>query len=124
MFRAEPKGLGTDFLQAKGRPGWLPVGPWLVPAVPDASALRLTLSLNGRVMQDGNTSDMLFGIAEQIAYLSHHVRLEPGDPVCTGSPAGFGTHHRRFLQPGDVVEAEVCGLGRQRVCVTERERRT
>ncbi len=115
LFRTEPKAMGTDFLQAKGGPGWLPVGPWLVPArqVPDPSALRLSLKLNGRTMQDGVASDMLFGIAEQIAYLSRHVELRPGDLVCTGSPAGFGSHHRRYLQAGDVVEAEVSGLGLQ-----------
>lgn len=117
LFRADPKAMGTDFLQAKGGPGWLPVGPWLVPArqLPDASALRLTLTLNGRTMQDGVASDMLFGIAEQIAYLSRHVELRPGDLICTGSPAGFGSHHKRYLQAGDVIEAAVEGLGRQRV---------
>ena len=117
LFRVDPKAMGTDFLQAKGGPGWLPVGPWLVPArqVPDASALRLTLKLNDRTMQDGVASDMLFGIAEQIAYLSRHVELRPGDLVCTGSPAGFGSHHGRYLQEGDVIEAEVEGLGLQRV---------
>lgn len=120
LFRVDPKAMGTDFLQAKGGPGWLPVGPWLVPAsqVPDASALRLTLKLNGRTMQYGIASDMLFGIAEQIAYLSHHVELSPGDLICTGSPAGFGSHHGRYLRPGDVIEAEVEGLGLQRVQVT------
>jgi 2,4-didehydro-3-deoxy-L-rhamnonate hydrolase len=117
LFRADPKAMGTDFLQAKGGPGWLPVGPWLVPArlVPDPSALRLTLSLNGRTMQDGVASDMVFSIAEQIAYLSRHVELRPGDLICSGSPAGFGSHHRRFIQAGDVVEASVEGLGTQRI---------
>ncbi|HEY6510967.1 MAG TPA: fumarylacetoacetate hydrolase family protein [Burkholderiaceae bacterium] len=120
LFRTEPKAMGTDFLQAKGGPGWLPLGPWLVPArhVPDVSVLRLTLKLNGRAMQEGVASDMLFGIAEQIAYLSRHVQLQPGDLVCTGSPAGFGIHHGRFLRPGDVVEAEVESLGVQRTLVT------
>ena len=120
LMRADPKAMGTDFLQAKGGPGWLPVGPWFVPArhVPDASALRLTLKLNGKTMQEGVAADMLFNIAEQIAYLSRHVQLVPGDLICTGSPAGFGSHHGRFLTPGDVVEAEVEGLGRQRTLIT------
>ncbi len=120
LFRTDPKAMGTDFLQAKGGPGWLPVGPWLVPArqVPDVAALRLTLKLNGSTMQDGLASDMLFGIAEQIAYLSRHVQLQPGDLVCTGSPAGFGIHHGRYLGPGDVLEAEVEGLGAQRTLIT------
>lgn len=116
LFRTDVKAMGTDFLQAKGGPGWLPVGPWLVPArqVGDPCALRLTLKLNGRTVQDGHASDMLFGIAEQIAYLSRHVQLMPGDLICTGSPAGFGSHHGRYLTPGDLVEAEVHGLGCQR----------
>ena len=119
LFRSDVKAMGTDFLQAKGGPGWLPVGPWLVPArqVPDPAALRLTLKLNGRTMQDGKASDMLFSIAEQIAYLSRHVQLLPGDLICTGSPAGFGSHHGRYLTPGDVIEAEVEGLGCQRTLI-------
>jgi 2-keto-4-pentenoate hydratase/2-oxohepta-3-ene-1,7-dioic acid hydratase in catechol pathway len=116
LFRSDVKAMGTDFLQAKGGPGWLPVGPWLVPArhVADPSALRLTLKLNGSKMQDGKASDMVFSVAEQIAYLSRHVQLMPGDLVCTGSPAGFGSHHGRYLTLGDVIEAEVEGLGCQR----------
>jgi 2,4-diketo-3-deoxy-L-fuconate hydrolase len=120
IFRADPPLLGTDWLQSKGGPGWLPVGPWLVPAwsVPDPASLRPWLRLNGASMQEGRASDMLFGIAEQIAYLSRHSRLEPGDLLCTGSPAGFGSHHRRFLGAGDVIEAGVDRLGAQRiVCV-------
>lgn len=117
VFRQEPKGMGTDFLQAKGGHGWLPVGPTLVPAarVRSPQDLQLRLTLNGEVMQEGRSCDMLFTVAQQIAYLSRHVRLQPGDLVCTGSPAGFGAHHRRFLKPGDVVEASVAGLGVQRM---------
>jgi 2-keto-4-pentenoate hydratase/2-oxohepta-3-ene-1,7-dioic acid hydratase in catechol pathway len=120
LFRTDLPAMGTDFLQAKGGPGWLPVGPWWVPAeaVPDPASLRLQLRLNGTPMQDGRADDMVFGIAEQIAYLSRHVQLEPGDLVCTGSPAGFGQHHRRFLHPGDRLEAEVIGLGAQCIELT------
>lgn len=119
LFRADLPAMGTDFLQAKGGPGWLPVGPCLLPAaaVPDPMALCLTLVLNGSVMQEAATADMLFDIAAQVSYLSQHVPLLPGDLVCTGSPAGFGQHHRRFLQPGDVMVAEVHGLGAQRTPV-------
>lgn len=115
VFRADLPKLGTDWLQSKARPGLLPAGPWLVPAwqVADPAALTLTLRLNGVTMQQGRAADMLFDIAGQIAYLSQHTRLEPGDLICTGSPAGFGTHHGRYLRAGDVVEASIDGMGTQ-----------
>jgi len=120
VFRPDPPLLGTDWLQSKGGPGWLPVGPWFVPAwdIRDPGSLRPWLRLNGATMQQGSASDMVFGIAQQISYLSRHTRLEPGDLLCTGSPAGFGSHYRRFLRAGDVVEAGVEGLGSQKtLCV-------
>jgi len=120
VFRSDPPLLGTDWLQSKGGPGWLPVGPWFVPAwnILDPGSLRPWLRLNGATMQHGCASDMVFGIAEQISYLSRHSRLEPGDLLCTGSPAGFGSHHRRFLRAGDIVEAGIDGLGSQKtLCV-------
>jgi len=122
VFRADPPLLGTDWLQSKGGPGWLPVGPWFVPAwnIEDPSSLRPWLRLNGDTMQQGCATDMVFGVAQQISYLSRRTRLEPGDLLCTGSPAGFGSHHRRFLRAGDIVEAGVDGLGSQKtLCVGE-----
>lgn len=109
--------LGTDWLKAKGQPGFLPFGPYLVPArfVPDPQALGLKLSVNGQVMQDESSADMLFDVARQIEYISQYARLYPGDVICTGSPAGNGTHYNRYLQPGDEMVAEIEGLGRQRV---------
>lgn len=111
----------THVLQAIAAEGLPPAGPWFVPSwnVSDPGALRLWLRLNGALMQNGCTDDMVFGIAEQIAYLSRHVALLPGDLICTGSPAGFGSHHGRFLHPGDVVEAGIDGLGAQRICFIE-----
>ncbi|WP_244201277.1 fumarylacetoacetate hydrolase family protein [Paraburkholderia rhynchosiae] len=122
VFRQDVPAVGTDWLQSKSRPGWLPAGPWMVPAwnVADASQLRLWLRLNGSAMQDGVANDMIFSIGEQIAYLSSVTRLEPGDLICTGTPAGLGSHYGRYLRPGDLVEAGVEGLGSQRVlCVDE-----
>lgn len=122
VLREDLPALGSDWIQSKGMPGSLPLGPWFVPAwqVPDASRLRLRLSVNGVVMQDDTADDMVFGIEHQIAYLSRHTCLRPGDVLCTGSPAGFGSHHGRFLRPGDVLTAQVSGLGRQRLrCVQE-----
>jgi len=114
--------LGTDWLQSKNAPGFLPTGPYLIPAafVPDVDAIRLTLSLNGQVMQDALVSDMMFSIAAQIEYISQHAQLLPGDLICTGTPAGCGTRYKRFLRPGDIIDACAEGLGAQRTrCVAE-----
>jgi 2-keto-4-pentenoate hydratase/2-oxohepta-3-ene-1,7-dioic acid hydratase in catechol pathway len=92
--------------------------------VPDPQNLQLTLKLNGEIKQDESTADMIFDIARQIEYLSSLVELWPGDVICTGSPAGNGTHYKRFLRDGDVVESTITGLGMQRnVCVNETARR-
>jgi 2-keto-4-pentenoate hydratase/2-oxohepta-3-ene-1,7-dioic acid hydratase in catechol pathway len=64
-------------------------------------------------MQNDTADDMVFSIPEQLSYLSRHTPLHPGDVLCTGSPAGFGVHHGRFLRAGDTVKASVTGLGEQ-----------
>ncbi|HEY5857567.1 MAG TPA: fumarylacetoacetate hydrolase family protein [Aldersonia sp.] len=117
IVRGDVAALGSDWLQCKGMPGSLPLGPWFVPAwlVADPSRLRLRLWLNGTVMQDDTTGDMLFGIERQLHYLTRHTRLQPGDVLCTGSPAGFGAHYGRYLRAGDEIRAEVTGLGQQRL---------
>ncbi|MBS1812827.1 MAG: fumarylacetoacetate hydrolase family protein [Acidobacteria bacterium] len=123
VFRRDAvKAMGSDWVAAKGSPTYLPFGPYLVPAafVPNPQDLQLTLKLNGEIKQDESTADMIFDIARQIEYLSSLVELWPGDVICTGSPAGNGTHYKRFLQEGDVVESTITGLGIQRnVCVKE-----
>ncbi|WP_233808691.1 fumarylacetoacetate hydrolase family protein [Paraburkholderia sp. HP33-1] len=114
--RTDYKMLGTDWLRSKGQPGFLPLGPYFVPKafVADPHRLKMRLSVSGQVMQDESTADMLFGIERQIEYISRYSRLLPGDIICTGSPAGNGTHYNRYLRAGDVIEAEIEGLGRQR----------
>jgi 2,4-diketo-3-deoxy-L-fuconate hydrolase len=119
--------LGMDFAMSKGAPTFLPMGPYLVPAafVGDPQKLRLTLKLNGQVMQDEETSDMIFDVARLIEYISAGVELQPGDVICTGSPAGNGIHYNRFIQEGDVLEGTITGpsvdLGIQRnPCTIER----
>lgn len=108
--------LGMDFAMCKGAPTFLPMGPFLVPAafVGDPQKLRITLKLNGDVMQDEETSDMIFSVAHLLEYLSASVELQPGDVICTGSPAGNGMHYNRFIQEGDVLEGSISGLGTQR----------
>jgi 2-keto-4-pentenoate hydratase/2-oxohepta-3-ene-1,7-dioic acid hydratase in catechol pathway len=118
----EPKAMGTDWVSSKNSPTFLPLGPYLVPAafVADPNQLQIVLKLNGEVMQDESTSDMIFDIARQIEYVSSRVQLWPGDIICTGSPAGNGIHYGRFLRDGDVMEASITGLGEQRnPCVAE-----
>lgn len=112
-----------DFVVSKGAPGFLPLGPWLVPAafVSDPQQLQLTLKLNGQVMQDESTADMIFTVAHLIEYISAGVELQPGDVICTGSPAGNGIHYGRFIQDGDELEGAITGLGAQRNrCVLDR----
>jgi 2,4-diketo-3-deoxy-L-fuconate hydrolase len=115
IARTDYKQLGTDWLRAKGQPGFLPFGPVLVPAqfITNPCDLHLKLSLNGAVMQDEDAADMIFDISRQIEYISRYTRLMPGDLICTGSPAGNGTHYNRFLQPGDLMVGEITKLGRQ-----------
>jgi 2-keto-4-pentenoate hydratase/2-oxohepta-3-ene-1,7-dioic acid hydratase in catechol pathway len=118
--RSDLPNLGTDWLQSKNAPGFLPTGPYLVPAcfVPDPYAVRLALRLNDQIMQDELVADMMFDIARQIEYVSAYAQLLPGDIICTGTPGGCGTHHGRFLQPGDILEGCAPGFGTQRVtCV-------
>lgn len=113
--RADIPMMGTDWMRAKNQPTFYPTGPYLVPArfVPDPLDLDITLRLNGETMQKGATSDMIFGPAALISYISRHVTLQPGDMIITGSPAGNGSHYGRFLQPGDVMDCEISGLGAQ-----------
>ncbi|HEY0247035.1 MAG TPA: fumarylacetoacetate hydrolase family protein [Gryllotalpicola sp.] len=95
-----------------------PLGPWLVPAaqVPDPQSLGLRLWVNGVQRQNGNTRDMIFGVAHLIWYLSQFLVLHPGDLVNTGTPDGvaLGRPDTPYLRAGDVVELEIDGLGRAR----------
>lgn len=108
--------VSVDWLRSKCAPTYKPTGPYVVPAafVPDPQALTIELRLNGAVMQHDSTADMIFGVADLVSYLSREVELLPGDVLLTGSPAGNGSHHGRFLQDGDVLEGTISGLGVQR----------
>lgn len=106
--------FGVDWLRSKAYATCLPMGPAVVPArfVPDPQDLALRLWVGDELMQDSNTSEMLFSVAEQIEYLSAIVPLLPGDVISTGTPAGVGFARDRFLQPGEVVTAEIGSVGR------------
>jgi len=112
-----------QFTKGKSCDCFAPLGPWLVTPdeIADPQALDLSLSVNGVVMQDGNTRDMVFGIAEAIAHLSQFMSFQPGDIIATGTPAGVGMGKTppRYLREGDEVVLEVAGLGQQRMAVVQ-----
>lgn len=109
---------GGQFFKGKSARSFCPVGPWLVTTdeIVDPQALRLKLSVNGQTMQDGETSDMIFSVADIVAYVSNHLPLRAGDLIITGTPAGVGMgwSPRRYLKAGDVLVQEISGLGVQR----------
>jgi 2-keto-4-pentenoate hydratase/2-oxohepta-3-ene-1,7-dioic acid hydratase in catechol pathway len=90
-----------------------PIGPWLTTddEIDDPLALKMRLTVNGEVRQEWPTSDMIYDVYEQIAYLTQVFTLMPGDILATGTPSGIGAPTGRFLRPGDVVRAEIEGLG-------------
>ncbi|UXM91373.1 fumarylacetoacetate hydrolase family protein [Paenarthrobacter sp. JL.01a] len=109
-------GAAGQWTKGKSLPGSTPLGPWLVPASEiDPGNLRLRTLVNGEARQDSNTSDMIFDPATIVHHLSQYMVLEPGDVIITGTPEGVALSGRfPFIQPGDVVELEIDGLGRQR----------
>lgn len=109
---------GGQFSLGKSRAGYAPIGPYVVTPdeVPDRDDLALGCSLDGEVVQDGRTNDLVFSVPRLIAELSAVVPLLPGDLVFTGTPSGVGFTRQppRFLQPGQVLESWVEGIGRIR----------
>ena len=107
---------GGQWSKGKCAPGFNPTGPWLVtPDEVDHADLNLRSFVNGEVRQDSNTSDMIFSVEHIVWTLSQYLTLEPGDLVLTGTPQGVALSGRfPYLAPGDVVEIEIDGLGRQR----------
>jgi 2-keto-4-pentenoate hydratase/2-oxohepta-3-ene-1,7-dioic acid hydratase in catechol pathway len=79
--------------------------------IDDLQALGLRTRINGELVQEGTSSDQIFGVAELVAWLSRTMTLVPGDIIATGTPAGVGASKGRFLRSGDVVEVEVDSLG-------------
>jgi 2,4-didehydro-3-deoxy-L-rhamnonate hydrolase len=112
---------GGQWTKGKCCDGFGPVGPWLVTPddVGDPQRLSMDLTVNGETMQRGSTATMICPVARILSYLSGFMTLHPGDIVATGTPAGVGMGRTppRFLKPGDVIEAGIEGLGRQRQVV-------
>ena len=106
---------GGTWDKGKGCDSFAPLGPWLVTKeeISNPHNLRLWLSLNGKIMQDSNTDDLIFNIPQLISYTSQFMTLLPGDVIITGTPAGVGLGFSPniYLKPGDVVELGIDGLG-------------
>jgi len=109
-----------QWVRAKSLDTFCPLGPEVV-ELEDPQNLKLITRVNGEVMQDSNTSEMIFGVAELISFCSHSFTFEPGDVLLTGTPWGCGEfmEPKRSLKDGDVVECEIEGIGVLRNPVVE-----
>ena len=112
-----------QWVRGKSCDTFCPTGPWLTTrdAVPDPHALSIRMRVNGNVVQDSNTSNLIFRIPTLIAFISAAITLEPGDIIATGTPDGVGVFRKPpvFLKSGDVMEVEIEGLGTLRNHVVE-----
>jgi 2-keto-4-pentenoate hydratase/2-oxohepta-3-ene-1,7-dioic acid hydratase in catechol pathway len=104
-----------QWTRAKSFDTFCPVGPRVVPRdeVGDPQALAISCRVNGELVQSSSTANMIFGLAELVAFASEAITLEPGDLIATGTPAGvaFGSPEPRYLRDGDEVEVEIEGIG-------------
>ncbi|UZX05044.1 fumarylacetoacetate hydrolase family protein [Arthrobacter sp. CDRTa11] len=109
-------GAAGQWTKGKSLPASTPLGPWLVPADQiNAGRLQLQTRVNGEVRQDSSTADLIFDVPTLVHHVSQYMLLEPGDVILTGTPEGVALSGRfPYLQPGDVVELDIEGLGRQR----------
>ena len=108
-------GWGGQYFKGKSLDGFCPIGPWIVTRdeIPDPQALRLLLRVNGETKQDGNTRDMIYPVDAVIEWVSKGMTLLAGSMIATGTPdgVGFARTPPEFLKAGDIVEAEVEGIG-------------
>jgi 2-keto-4-pentenoate hydratase/2-oxohepta-3-ene-1,7-dioic acid hydratase in catechol pathway len=108
-------GWGGQFFKGKSLDGFCPTGPWIVTPdeLGDSGSLRLLLRVNGDLKQDGNTRDMIYPVDAILEWVSKGMTLPAGTLIATGTPDGVGFARKppEFLEPGDVVEAEVEGIG-------------
>jgi 2-keto-4-pentenoate hydratase/2-oxohepta-3-ene-1,7-dioic acid hydratase in catechol pathway len=110
-----PHPLGLDAVICKGWDGSAPIGPWITLAAEagDPTSMPIELRVNGSVKQQSSTEQMIFTVAEMVAFYARVMTLEVGDVIATGTPAGVGAGKQppEFLAPGDVVEVEIGELG-------------
>lgn len=111
-FQLEHEG---QWVKGKSCDTFAPLGPFMATKdeITDPHSLRLWLKLNGKMMQDSNTSDFIFDVPTQISYISQYMTLLPGDVISTGTPfgVGLGLKPPMYMKPGDVVELGIDGLG-------------
>ncbi|MBZ0255824.1 fumarylacetoacetate hydrolase family protein [bacterium] len=119
--RAFQKERSGQWCKGKSHDTFAPLGPYLLTTdeVNDPQKLDLSLELNGEIMQQGNTRDMIFSVAYLVSYLSQFMTLMPGDLIGTGTPSGVGAGRTppRFLQPSDALRLSIDGFGEQRLQV-------
>lgn len=108
-----PKDSFFDWQHGKWHDTFCPMGPCVLPAdeTPDPQQFPLKLRVNGHTEQDSTTAQMIFPVAAIIEFISRFVTLSPGDVIATGTPDGVGKAKGKFLKPGDIVEAEIGGIG-------------
>lgn len=106
---------GSQWSLGKGHDGWAPFGPGIVSAklIQDPQNLKIWTRVNGKVVQESNTKDMIFSLAQTIAFLSQGTTLLPGDVIFTGTPqgVGMGMDPKGYVTDGDVVEVGLEGVG-------------
>jgi 2-keto-4-pentenoate hydratase/2-oxohepta-3-ene-1,7-dioic acid hydratase in catechol pathway len=112
-----------DWLNGKWFDTFAPMGPYLATAdeVGDPQSLKMKLWVNGKLRQDADTGQMIYNVAELLVWITEFVTLEPGDVIATGTPAGVGHTTQTYLQPGDVVEAEIERIGCLRSTIAAEE---
>ncbi|MDP5085725.1 MAG: fumarylacetoacetate hydrolase family protein [Yoonia sp.] len=110
--------LGGQWVKGKSADSFAPIGPYLVTKdeIADPQNLAMSLDVSGQRMQTGTTATMIFSVTQIVSHLSQYLTLRPGDLILTGTPPGVGGGQKppRFLRPGDVVTAEIAGLGTMR----------
>ena len=113
LMKREGSPFGMDWVGQKCFEDAAPMGPWFTPAayIADPNNLPIKLWVNDVLKQNSNTSRLVHSIAEQIAYLSRHFTLNPGDVIATGTPAGVGMPRGEFLKAGDEVRIDIGGCG-------------